>query len=762
MSILFSPGHRKSAQFYRNRIDYSCRFVDESATRLYWNATAAASERDIYCISLWTKRCNLTLGDLAVLCGQYYDGNNQDYIYFDTSNRLDWIVYTGGGVTGRLITTSVYRDITNWYHVFVVYDSTLGAAGDRMRMWVNGSEITDFDTDTVPGQGANATFTADGNYCVGYRNTANDRYFDGYIAELQAFPGVKMDVSEFGLFKDNVWIPKSYAGEYPSNGFYLDFANASNLGTDRSGNGNNFTSENLGTSDQTTDTPTNNHPTMNPLDALADVTSYTEGNLQVQVPNDAGGSCAYATRPIPRTGKWWFRGDLVSDVSSRAEIGIVADDARRVDNIQSNSGNSCCYYCNGDIYLDGALEEVTGITYSQGDHIEVFVEGTSVKFYKNGVQSGATVTISEDDYFPAAANAGNVNSVTWLLNFGQLGGQPPDNWNKLNTDSLPMPAIKRPEYGFDVLTWTGDATDDRDISGLSFPPDLMFAKTRSAAQNWIIVDRLRGVGKILHCNDTDAEATENNIHQKWYKDGFQVGDQDPGLNDDANNFVGFCWKKDPIYGFDMVSYIGTEVAHAENHNLGDVPELIIVKNRDSILWWYVYHHHVLTKTDPETDYGVLHDDSLWADANTVWNDTAPTSTQFTVGTSTGVNEVDSNHIAYLFRSIEGFSKVFSYEGNANIDGPFVYCGFRPKMIILKNADTDVRDWCIFDSERSLYNVVDERLMINQTDAEATSVCCDFLSNGFKVRETSSNYNEAAKTIIGIAFAEHPGKWSNAR
>ncbi|MGD2272198.1 MAG: hypothetical protein PVI06_17485, partial [Desulfobacterales bacterium] len=160
--------------------------------------------------------------------------------------------------------------------------------------------------------------------------------------------------------------------------------------------------------------------------------------------------------------------------------------------------------------------------------------------------------------------------------------------------------------------------------------------------------------------------------------------------------------------------------------------------------------HALNKTDPETDYGCLDLDNARADLDPIWNDTAPTATQFTVGTAAAVNENAKDFIAYLFRSVKGFSKVFSFEGNGSADGPFVYCGFRPRFILVKAVDTAATGGFLFDSERSTYNPVDDYLRANTADAEAMGTHSDFLSNGFKIRTSAGGFNLNNKTHAGIA------------
>jgi hypothetical protein len=192
--------------------------------------------------------------------------------------------------------------------------------------------------------------------------------------------------------------------------------------------------------------------------------------------------------------------------------------------------------------------------------------------------------------------------------------------------------------------------------------------------------------------------------------------------------------------------------------------LIIAKNRtEGDDHWPVYHHHALNKTDPETDYGLLSVLNAWADI-ACWNDTAPTSTVFSVGTNNFINENTKEFVAYLWRSIPGFSKVFSYEGNGNALGPYVYCGFRPQFVIIKDVDSSSSGWIMFDTARDVVNPTARVLypyIPNAENATGTHPV-DVFSNGFKVRASTVDYNRNASTMVGIAIAEQPGKFSNAR
>ena len=189
------------------------------------------------------------------------------------------------------------------------------------------------------------------------------------------------------------------------------------------------------------------------------------------------------------------------------------------------------------------------------------------------------------------------------------------------------------------------------------------------------------------------------------------------------------------------------------HGLGAVPTFMIVKNRDATTDWAVYHRYASSAGNDS--YLELNTNDAVATAGTVWNDTTPTSTVFTVGSNTKTNTDGEKYIAYVFTPIQGYSRFGSYTGNANVDGPFVYTGFKPSLVIQK--DTTGNNWAIFDSARDTYNGMDKRLQPSSNAAESTEspACYDFLSNGFKLRTTDGQFNKNATTHIYMAFAEHP-------
>jgi hypothetical protein len=319
---------------------------------------------------------------------------------------------------------------------------------------------------------------------------------------------------------------------------------------------------------------------------------------------------------------------------------------------------------------------------------------------------------------------------------------------------MPNPEILEGNKGMDTVLYQGTGAELA-ITDLEFSPDFVWIKNRDDTHQHIIADTVRGATKFLSSNLTNPDGTNAQTVKSFDSNGFTLGTE-PSNNNSGDAFVSWNWKEDPKYGFDIVSYTGLGTAHTVPHNLGVVPEMLVHKNRSNAENWNIYHRAL----------GATH--SLWwsldwaAVANIVyWNNTEPTSSVFTVGS--GINAEDDEYIVYLFASIPGYSKVFSYTGNGSADGPFVYCGFRPRYILGKNSSV-VQNWFLYDTARSGYNLSDNLLYVDLANVETTPGThgLDILSNGFKTRGVSQMLNGSGNTITGMAFAEHPFKFANAR
>ena len=317
-------------------------------------------------------------------------------------------------------------------------------------------------------------------------------------------------------------------------------------------------------------------------------------------------------------------------------------------------------------------------------------------------------------------------------------------------------AIDDPEAYFQVVTWTGNATDDRTITlpaDTDMQPDMVWAKERSSTSGHIIVDAVRGATKFIQSHNTTAEDTGADIVQSFETDGFEIGTHG-AINEDTETYVAWCWKESATAGFDIVSHTGTGSARTQAHSLSAVPHVYITKRRSNTGNWYVYH-----QANGNTHRLRMDETSVAVDEAEAFNDTSPTSSVFSLGTSVDVNGSSETYITYAFAPVQGFSKFGSYTGNGSADGTFVYTGFRPAWVIVKSTASGA-GWNIHDAKRDTYNEMNKQLYANSNAADGSSRPIDFLSNGFKQRGTTSDVNNSGDTFFYTAFAEAPFVNSN--
>ena len=322
---------------------------------------------------------------------------------------------------------------------------------------------------------------------------------------------------------------------------------------------------------------------------------------------------------------------------------------------------------------------------------------------------------------------------------------------------------------FQTVLYTGNGSTQNitNDGNSNLQPDLVWTKARSATSHHTNVDSSRGAGIQFYPNLANAEETVSGV-SAFLTDGFSLGNNGTA-NSDGATYVAWQWKANAgttvsvtesgnnpggthqantTSGFSIVTYTGTGATGTVTHGLGVAPNMILVRNRDVGDPWAVYYGDA-------TDYLVLNDTAATVDNAAWWNDTAPSSTVFTVSTDHSVNADGEDYSAYCFAEKQGFSKFGSYVGNSNDNGTFVYLGFKPRWLMIKSTQAGM-SWDIIDSARSTSNVMDDYLTANTTDSEGTSSTknIDFLSNGFKCRD-DNNINFSDHTYTYMAFAENP-------
>ena len=792
MSIVGSPQWMyASGGFYPFDISNSLRFNDDDAAFLS-RTPSSASNRRTFTFSCWFKYTHGT-GQNIWTAGD--DVNNRTHVDFNSDGSFQIESKSGGSEQFKLEGTPKYRDPAAWYNLVWAVDTTASSASDRVKAYINGSEVT-FSSANYGSQNIDTAINNTVLHVIGKRSYADSNYFNGYIAgDVNFIDGSALGPSSFGETVENIWIPKDTSDlTFGTNGFRLQFKNSSvasasssTVGADTSGNDHHFSSTNLATTDNMTDSPTDNHCVMSPITVAESQAQATlsDGNLKVDL-GTPGSSVAhtYGTIAIPASGKYFFEGTF-SDVSGGPRIGISV--------VRTSANQSRYAYISSGQKIVNTSASSYGASYSASDVIGVAVnvDDDEITFFKNGSSQGAfTIDLtastggSSSDYFPFITNGSGTSTSVVEFNFGarDFAHTPPVGFVALSTANLPAPAIdpaqeENPTEYFNTALWTGDGTSGRSIT-TGHQPDFVWTKERDDAINHIAQNSINGTGKYLHPNTSAAEQSASTLITSFDSNGFTVGNSG-SINGSSDLFVAWSWKAGGTAvsnnngsitssvsasteaGFSIVSYSGNGTAGATiGHGLSAKPEMFWVKNRDRSAQWSVYH-----KAIGATKFLELSTNAGEGSDTPTFNDTEPTATVFSVGTGNGTNASGENLIAFCFHSVEGFSKFGSYEDNVigsdfENTSPFVYTGFRPAFLMIKGTSSG-RDWVIYDNKRTPDNGV--YLTANQSSAEqtdATNHDISFLSNGFKIRGGSGDINTTGESYIYMAFADQPFKFAN--
>lgn len=736
------------------QIEKSLRFRASGSTYLS-RTPSSATDRTKWTFSSWIKRG--TFGEGAIFSGEL-DANNKLLIRFTSTDNLDVRRVDAASSTGN-VTYAVFRDPSAHIHLVVNIDTAQAAAVDRAKIYVNGV----LQTINTPGFISGQSYINNNNiHKIG--TAAGSVAFDGYIAEVNFIDGQALDPSYFGESNsDGVWVPKKYAGSYGTNGFYLDFKDGTSLttlGYDKSGNSNNWTLNNHSLTagsayDWMVDTPTNNYAVLNPIGAFGTTAfpaTISEANTKL-----TGVSATNRWTTVSQhieSGKWYAEFILLS---APTPLGCAAQ-------INTGATDSQWNFYNGQIYVNSSLIG-TYSTCTTNDVVGVAIDRDSntIAFYKNGVLVYTASSVNSGtmrlQYFTGSTDVAVVltgkaplhASATYdAASGGYFRYTPPAGYKALCTANLPAVSITNPSLQHQVKLDTG--ANIKSTSEAVFPSFLEWIKDRANANNHQLIDSVRGTSAVLQSNSTGAETTYSapsgsSVGWLWKAGGTASTNNDGSIASQVS--------ANQTAGFSIVAYTGTGVNATVGHGLGIAPKMVVTKGRIAPDSWFVWHTGMISALY----YLQLHTTIAQTNNATVWNSTSPDSSVFSIGTNADINQNTETYIAYCFAEISGYSKFGSYTGNGSTDGPFVYCGFRPKWLLIKKSSA-TSNWSIIDTARDANNIGDNPLLPNLTDAESTSTSIsgaylDVTSNGFKLRGTSGDINDNAATYIFAAFAEHP-------
>jgi len=711
-------------------------------------------------------------------------------------------------------TAAVIRDTTNWYHLVFKFD----AANTSAVWYINGQEITDLNASTDPSNQDYQVNATSQHFLGRFGSSLGTSYFDGYMAEVNFVDGYAYDASYFG-FTDSqtgVWMPKRYEEAYGTNGFHLDFldnSSAAALGIDKSPNGNDYTvnnhsvSANL-TNDSMLDTPTNNFCTLNHLNKTTSFSGKDGGLTFDQTSNDQAITGTF----FVTSGKWYW--EFYKNSGHNPEIGISVVGEETLNNRSTGFiDGRLAFISNGGNLRTGSSStaSITGSSSGQTgagwlriacdmDNKKIWFSDLSGNYFNSGnPATGANPAYDFSSHEVATGWAPYIcmttaNDGNGYPNFGQFdlnsfssnipAGFKTLTAKNLRDELLTNPSIVRPQKHFDTVLYTGDEATSRKISGLEFQPDLVWIKPRSTTSNHCLLDSVRGVHNRILPNSSGANVNNTSTITAFNIDGFQIGNSSL-LNTNSATHVAWCWKaggNSNTFNIDGVGYataaaagldegtanptgasVNTEAGFSIvqfeaqssgditlSHGLGKKPEFWMWKAVDNNIDWYNYHHSLgynAWLNNSANNAAVTGNDAAWK--------AEPTSTVFTHGSGL-VNQ--NTIIMYMWTSIPGYSKMGSYTGNGNSDGPYVHLGFRPAFVWIK-CSSGTFNWMMYDSKRETSNVIDKYLMTNSANAEAGSTTdnpIDFLSDGFKLRYTNTSTNQSGGTYIYMAYAEQPG------
>lgn len=570
-------------------ITRSLRF--NSADSAYLNRTpGSAGNRKTWTWSGWVKRSAISSSTSYALFSTFTANNDSSCnILMFANDDLRFTAYS----TLYISTTQLFRDVSAWYHIVFAVDTTQATSTNRLKLYVNGSQITAFASSSYPSQNADLAINNNTLQTIGITNEVGtlNRKFDGYLTEVNFIDGQALTPSSFGQTNSitGVWEPKPYTGTYGTNGFYLNFSDNSGttsttLGKDYSGNGNNWTPNNFSVTagagnDSLVDSPTaygfdtgvggevrGNYCTLNPLSTSR---TLTNGNLYTEV-NGGGGSNIpiSATMAIPTTGKWYWEitaGGSAGGGNGGWDWGIVNI---TVPNFRLNNlivvGTGGCYGVNGN---DGNFREnnVTGITgyisggITNGDVAQVAYDADNGKLWlgknntwgNNGSGNGdpaaglrpakTAAGGMTGQFIPVFEYASDSGVVSATANFGQrpFAYTAPSGFKALCTQNLPTPTVVQGDDYFNTVLWSGNGST-QSITGVGFQPDLVWYKGRTNAYNHRWFDVIRGATNAISSNLTDAESSVSGV-TAFNSDGFSLG-SDVGGNNSGQTYVAWNWK----------------------------------------------------------------------------------------------------------------------------------------------------------------------------------------------------------------------------
>lgn len=758
-----------SLRFNQTNSSYLSRTFPTAGNRIQWT------------ISMWVKRGALSNGtDKQILFSAGTPGVPSAYVQwtqigFDVNGELclyayDQLQYPYVQVARLLTTQQVFQDPTAWYHIVVAINADddsdpYSPEVNRIRGYVNGIETVSLGNPAnrtvsryITPQGEELMINSAQIHSIGRNEYTTSEYFDGTITQVHFVDGQTLTAADFGQFtSDGLWIPKTYTGTYGTTGFHLPFSTGTStttLGQDTSGNGNNWTLHNFTRSPGVNDCwmadyplrgtsatqPLSNYSIANPLD-LFTAAELVNANLQTISTSNPSilGSIQVSS------GKWYWEIQFAGPDTTNQFVGLYSDTSYVA---PVNTTN------------------VIGVRYNGATG--------KLNYTINGTTWLNIATLTTGSFvFPFAISTASTKTI--YVNFGQraYAYTVPPGYLSICTANLPNPAITNPSLYFDNFVYDGNDASSRTFTGVGFQPGFVWSKAWSRSDyNHFLYDVVRGadltklISTSLTTGNSNSGLTNGGI-TSFNSDGFTVtagSSNNALLNAAAVGFDTWLWRAGTSVTYDNNGTIVSQVCANQTsgfsvfkypgggssepyvgHGLLSKPRFVMIKNLSSTSDWAVYHAACGTNVLSLSNYDAAFEDIGY------FNNLGPGKKLLPLGFSLETNTNGNEFIGYAFSQVDGFSKISSYVGTGEDEGPFVYCGFKPQFLLIKNI-TSYGSWLMFDAQLNPVNQVFQCLSptipyyINGANA------INFTSNGFKIRLTNPNLNTSGDTYAFMAIA----------
>jgi len=797
------------ADFYEHQISHSLRLDRLSSSHLSLAAANTSDNEDYWTFSWWWKSSPIAT-DQTILSAGSGSGTSDNLLELRLRTSDDNTIRSSSTEANVFTTTAMYRDPSAWNHG--CWSNNNGTS----ILYVNGIQVGSGSLDGGAGGSINKK-----NMTIGKYTLATSQYFEGYLAEMimisHSDNAAVLTPTSFTETKNGVLIPKDVSG-LSNQDFHLDFANASSLGNDVSGNDRDWTVNNISAHDQMLDSPTfgsagsANFPTFSPLFKTQSA-NITEGELDFRSTGNIEGGLTSAIIPAGESTVYYFEAALtVSGGGHEVYFGVNALNIDMTgDSERGGRDEDTCWAIKLEPnqfapVAGGTVGSNVSLTINTNDIVGMTVDraNRTIKWYiNNTLKVTATDLYLTGDLAVWSGKGGGTTNIGIILNAGQDGTfigtktaqgnadsnnfgnffyAPPTGSVAYCTGNLPIAEGVDPAKDVDLRTlfqallYTGNANNSRAIT-TQFDPDVMWIKQRNATKAWNAYSKIQGIGSTSNYLDFSADDEIEPVSNSSNKGllatsatSMTVGAVDY-INGNTLTYVATLFNlgntqstnNDGNLTSTIYANAGAGMSHGSYTGEGATKT---VGHGLGVVPSFI----IVKKTSADANWAVYYGDNtdglvINSGAGTVdanfWADTTPSTSVFTVGNN-ATTGADADYVFWAYANTEGFIKAGSYTGNGAVDGTFIYTGFKPALLIIKRKSGS-ESWMFMDHSRDPENVVEGVLQMNGTNGESTTDydACDFVSNGFKMRINDVGFNFAEEYIF-LAIAKNSFKYATAR